>query len=229
MISRNVRLAALAVTLAATLLGPSSEGQESDAEKAAARLPELVEQFESTDDEALRRYLAGETLRMAEIAGVSVEGEAEMHQVLLAAASEALELDPPSPFAFDADGRVIEGDMNPELTRWAEEHGMAPGEAAQYALYEQPAAIVRLHFVPTTPQSLTIVREALGSTNPTVVLVAARYLVTAGDTTAIRAIETVALGSPQDLADPLADILEDLGTAEGREAAAKVRASFDGS
>ena len=98
---------------------------------------------------------------------------------LVTQATAAIDSDMPLSIAFDAKGKPIPGQISPEFTAWVKAHDMSLGEAANQVAFLP----IRVTFLAETgdKRGVPLLRRALQSKNPMIVVMAAKGLALAKD------------------------------------------------
>ncbi len=130
-------------------------------------LPELEQQFRDVTDIAKKDRIANALVKLG-------DKDDTYWKFLLGEATLAVESDLPDP-THDSQGNVMEQHLSPEIIAWAQAHHVDVSTAAESALIGLPGKVLLLGNT-GDPRGLPLLRRALQSHNPMIVVVAAKGL-----------------------------------------------------
>jgi hypothetical protein len=167
--------------------------------RAVQAIPVLKQQFAVNADPLLKKALASALVRLGD------PGD-EYWSMLVEHAKVAVENNAPFPSAFDAEGKLLPGQLSLEFSAWAKAHNMSPESASTIQVYALP---VDLTFLAVTgdPRGLALLRQGLSSRNYFVQAVAAKGLAKLRDTNSVPMIIAACKKAPAQAAELIARAL----------------------
>ncbi len=186
---------ALRIVLGFTLLPQAIHGQatQSQANQLAASVAKVKSgNYNNIDLEAVAQFgaaqsvlpaleqhfaVATDTAKQARLASALVmlgDRDNTYWNFLLQQATLAVDSDIPDP-VHDSQGNAMEHQLSPELSAWAQAHGVDSNTAAQSALYDLPGKVLLLGAT-GDPRGIPLLRRALYSHNSMIVVMAATGL-----------------------------------------------------
>ena len=155
---------------------------------AVQAIPALKDRFVLSQEEDEKGKIAAALVRLG-------EKDDTYWSYLVAQATAAINSDLPFPTAFDSQGRQIPGQVSPEFTAWIKAHNVAPEVASQDAVFGLPGKLVLLGETGDA-RGVPLLRQALQSHNPMIVIMGAKGLAAAQDKDSIPLIIEACKRSP---------------------------------
>jgi len=166
---------------------------------AVQAIPALKEQFLLSQDADSKAQIASALVRLG-------DADDSYWNYLIGQATDAVKSDAPFPAMFDANGKVVRGQLSPEFAVWAKAHNVSPELAAEDVVYRLPGKVL---FLAETgdPRGIPLLRQALQSPNFLIAAAAGEGLAVIQDKGSIQLIISVCKRSPAEAAAEIAKSL----------------------
>lgn len=166
---------------------------------AVRAIPVLEEQFAIDKDAGSKAHIASALVRLG-------DNDEAYWDYLREQATEAINSDLPPPTMYDPQGKLMRGQISPELSSWAKAHNVSPESAAESAWYRLPDQVM---FLAETGdrRAIPLLRRALRSHNYLIVAMAAGGLAEIQDKDSIPFIIEACKRDHSDEVTPIAESL----------------------
>jgi len=178
---------------------------------AVQAIPVLKEQFALDQDADSKAKIASALVRLG-------DKDDTYWNYLVDQATAAVESDAPPPTMYDANGKVVPGQLSPEFIAWAKAHNVSPESAGEDAAYGLPGKVAMLGET-GDPRGVPLLRQALQSPNFLIAAMAAKSLALIQDKGSIPLIIEASRKAPSDAAVAIADSLIYFDDAEAQRGA----------
>jgi hypothetical protein len=121
---------------------------------AISEIPELEKQFSKTEDRKKKEVIASALMRL------HAKDDSEYWNFLTKDATEAIEIDAPSLFAYNDDGQMAKEQPSQAFLQWAKDQKMDPQEGFQLLYETYPSSVLNLASA-ADPRAIPLLRRAL--------------------------------------------------------------------
>lgn len=182
-------------------------------------IPDLKKQFDLTQDGVAKDSIASALVKLG-------DKDPAWWNYLVREATDAISTDAPSPWSFDAKGKLIPG-TSAEFAAWAQAHTLSTSDALENAMINLPAKIVFLGHSGDS-RAIPLLRQALLSPNYMIQTSAAMALAELHDKPSISLIIQACQQAPVDSAVVIARALVDFDDPQAQAAARVFRPGANG-
>ena len=166
---------------------------------AVQAIPALKEQFALSKDTTVKGKIAAALVRLG-------DKDDTYWNYLIELATVAVKSDAPFPTMFDANGKVVPGQVPPEFAAWTKSHNVSLGSATETVAYILPGNVAILGET-ADPRAIPLLRQALQSPNFMIAAMAAKGLAQSQDKESIPLIVEACRRAPSDAVMAIADSL----------------------